>query len=192
VEAAPRLVRPQCHGGPSGIGFSPADPHKLYACHDFLLKHKADLFSHLVARWRDLFNVDFDVLLYDLTSTYFEINATDVPEGDKRRHGYSRDKRPDYLQVVIALVVTPDGLPLAHEVLPGNTADCKTLRMFLDKIEQQYGRARRVWVMDCGIPTEAVLAEMRSSDPPVQYLVGTPKGRLSVIAHLPLRPMPDS
>ena len=156
-----------------------ATPHKLYACHDFLLAHKADLFSHLTARWRDLFNADFDVLLYDLTSTYFEINAADVPEGDKRRHGYSRDKRPDCPQVVIALVVTPDGLPLAYEVLPGNTADCTTLRLFLDKITQQYGRARRVWVMDRGIPTEAVLAEMRASDPPVQYLVGTPKGRLS-------------
>jgi transposase len=102
-----------------------------------------------------------------------------VPEGDKRRHGYSRDKRPDCPQVVIALVVTPDGLPLAYEMLPGNTADCKTLRLFLDKIEQQYGRARRMWIMDRGIPTEAVLAEMRASDPPVQYLVGTPKGRLS-------------
>jgi Transposase DDE domain len=162
-----------------GSDFRLAEPHKLYACHDFLLAHKADLFSHLVARWRDLFNADFDVLLYDLTSTYFEINAADVPEGDKRRHGYSRDKRPDCPQVVIALVVTPDGLPLAYEVLPGNTADCKTLRTFLDKIEQQYGRARRIWVMDRGIPTEAVLAEMRASDPPVQYLVGTPKGRLS-------------
>jgi Transposase DDE domain len=162
-----------------GSDFRLAEPHKLYACHDFLLAHKADLFSHLVARWRDLFNADFDVLLYDLTSTYFEINAADVPEGDKRRHGYSRDKRGDCPQVVIALVVTPDGLPLAYEVLPGNTADCKTLRTFLDKIEQQYGRARRIWVMDRGIPTEAVLAEMRASDPPVQYLVGTPKGRLS-------------
>ena len=162
-----------------GSDFRLAEPHKLYACHDFLLAHKADLFSHLVARWRDLFNVDFDVLLYDLTSTYFEINAADVPEGDKRRHGYSRDKRGDCPQVVIALVVTPDGLPMAYEVLPGNTADCKTLRTFLDKIEQQYGRARRIWVMDRGIPTEAVLAEMRASDPPVQYLVGTPKGRLS-------------
>jgi hypothetical protein len=162
-----------------GADFGLADSHKLYACHDFLLQHKADLFSHLMARWRDLFNANFDVLLYDLTSTYFEINASDVAEGDKRRHGYSRDKRPDCPQVVIALVVTPDGLPLAYEVLPGNTADCKTLRMFLARIEQQYGRARRVWVMDRGIPTEAVLAEMRGSDPPVQYLVGTPKGRLS-------------
>ena len=162
-----------------GADFGLAEAHKLYACHDLLLQHKADLFSHLMARWRDLFNANFDVLLYDLTSTYFEINASDVAEGDKRRHGYSRDKRPDCPQVVIALVVTTDGLPLAYEVLPGNTADCTTLRMFLARIDQQYGRARRVWVMDRGIPTEAVLAEMRASDPPVQYLVGTPKGRLS-------------
>jgi hypothetical protein len=162
-----------------GSDFGLAEAHKLYACHDLLLKHKDALFSHLVGRWRDLFNANFDVLLYDLTSTYFEINAADVPEGDKRRHGYSRDKRSDCPQVVIALVVTPDGLPLAYEVLAGNTADSKTLRTFLAKIENQYGRARRVWVMDRGIPTEAVLAEMRASDPPVQYLVGTPKGRLS-------------
>jgi Transposase DDE domain len=162
-----------------GADFGLAEAHKLYACHDFLLQHKEALFSHLMARWRDLFHANFDVLLYDLTSTYFEINASDVAEGDKRRHGYSRDKRPDCPQVVIALVVTPDGLPLAYEVLAGNTADCTTLRMFLARIEQQYGRARRVWVMDRGIPTEAVLAEMRGSDPPVQYLVGTPKGRLS-------------
>ena len=162
-----------------GADFALAEEHKLYACHDRLLAHKDALFAHLTARWRDLFNANFDVLLYDLTSSYFEINASDLAEGDKRRHGYSRDKRPDCPQVVIALVVTPDGLPLAYEVLPGNTADCTTLRMFLHKIEQQYGRARRVWVMDRGIPTEAVLAEMRASDPPVQYLVGTPKGRLS-------------
>jgi hypothetical protein len=162
-----------------GADFGLAEAHKLYACHDFLLQHKDALFSHLTARWRDLFNTNFDVLLYDLTSTYFEINASDVAEGDKRHHGYSRDKRPDCPQVVIALVVTPEGLPLAYEVLAGNTKDCKTLRMFPDKIEKQYGRARRVWVMDRGIPTEAVLAEMRASDPPVQYLVGTPKGRLS-------------
>lgn len=162
-----------------GADFGLAEIHKLYACHDQVLVHKDALFSHLVARWRTLFNADFDVLLYDLTSTYFEINAADVPEGDKRRHGYSRDKRPDCPQVVIALVVTPDGLPLAYEVLPGNTADCKTLRGFLARIEAQYGKARRVWVMDRGIPTEEVLAEMRASDPPVQYLVGTPKGRLN-------------
>lgn len=162
-----------------GGDFGLAEVHKLYACHDRLLAHKEALFAHLVDRWRDLFNASFDVLLYDLTSTYFEINAADVPEGGKRRHGYSRDKRPDCPQMVIALVVTPEGLPLGYEVLPGNTADSRTLRGFLHKIERQYGKARRVWVMDRGVPTEAVLAEMRASDPPVHYLVGTPKGRLN-------------
>lgn len=162
-----------------GGDFGLAEAHKLYACHDLLLEHKEALFSHLVGRWRDLFNVEFDVLLYDLTSTYFEVNACDLPEGGKRRHGYSRDKRPDCPQVVVALVVTPEGLPLAYEVLAGNTADSRTLRLFLDKIERQYGKARRVWVMDRGVPTEAVLAEMRDSDPPVHYIVGTPKGRLN-------------
>jgi Transposase DDE domain len=162
-----------------GADFGLAEAHKLYGCHDRLLAYKEALFSHLVDRWRDMFNASFDVLLYDLTSTYFEIDAADLPEGDKRRHGYSRDKRPDCPQVVIALVVTPDGLPLAYEVLAGNTSDSKTLRGFLGKIEAQYGKARRVWVMDRGIPTEEVLAEMRRSDPPVHYLVGTPKGRLT-------------
>src|SRR6266566_2595731 len=155
-----------------------ADSHKLYRCHDRLLAHKQAVFDHLVGRWRDLFNASFDVLLYDLTSTYFEADPP-FPEGDKRRHGYSRDHRPDCVQVIIALVVTPEGLPLAYEVLPGNTADNTTLRDFLARIERQYGKARRIWLMDRGIPTEAVLAEMRGADPPVQYLVGTPKGRLT-------------
>jgi hypothetical protein len=155
-----------------------ADPHALYGCHDRLLAHKEALFSHLVGRWRDLFNVSFDVLLYDLTSTYFESDPP-LDEQDKRRHGYSRDHRGDCVQVVIALVVTPEGFPLAYEVLSGNTTDSTTLRAFLAKIERQYGKARRVWCMDRGVPTEAVLEEMRSSDPPIQYLVGTPKGRLN-------------
>src|ERR1700691_4465744 len=103
-----------------GADFGLAETHKLYACHGLLLAHKDALFSHLTERWRDLFNANFDVLLYDLTSTYFEVNASDLPEGAKRRHGYSRDKRPDCPQLVIALVVTPHGLPLAYEVLPGN------------------------------------------------------------------------
>ena len=162
-----------------GADFGLAEAHKLYACHDRLLAYKEELFSHLVNRWRDLFNASFDILLYDLTSTYFEIDAAALPDGDKRRHGYNRDKRSDCPQVVIALVVTPEGLPLAYEVLAGNTKDSKTLRSFLGKIEAQYGKARRVWVMDRGIPTEEVLAEMRNSDPPVHYLVGTPKGRLT-------------
>jgi len=155
-----------------------AEIHKLYRCHDRLLEHKQALFDHLVGRWRDLFNVSFDVLLYDLTSTYFESDPP-FPEGDKRRHGYSRDHRGDCVQVIIALVVTPEGLPLAYEVLPGNTADNTTLKDFLARIVAQYGKARRIWLMDRGVPTEAVLAEMRAADPPVQYLVGTPKGRLT-------------
>ncbi len=155
-----------------------ADIHALYACHDRLLEHKQAVFDHLVGRWRDLFNASFDVLLYDLTSTYFESDPP-ADEDDKRRHGYSRDHRPDCVQVVIALVVTPEGLPLAYEVLPGNTADSTTLKDFLARIERQYGKARRVWCMDRGVPTEEVLAQMRASDPPVHYLVGTPKGRLT-------------
>jgi transposase len=155
-----------------------AEIHKLYRCHDRLLEHKQALFDHLVGRWRDLFNVNFDVLLYDLTSTYFEADPP-FPEGDKRRHGYSRDHRSDCVQVIIALVVTPEGLPLAYEVLPGNTADNTTLKAFLARIEAQYGKARRIWLMDRGVPTEAVLTEMRAAEPPVQYLVGTPKGRLT-------------
>ena len=155
-----------------------ADIHTLYACHDRLLEHKEAVFDHLVGRWRDLFNVSFDVLLYDLTSTYFESDPP-LDEEDKRRHGYSRDHRPDCVQVVIALVVTPEGFPLAYEVLAGNTADCTTLKDFLARIERQYGKARRVWCMDRGVPTEEVLAQMRASDPPVHYLVGTPKGRLT-------------
>ena len=118
------------------------------------------------------------MLLYDLTSTYFE-SAPPQDEEDKRRFGYSRDKRNDCVQVIIALIVTPEGFPLAYEVLPGNTADCTTLSDFLRKIEEQYGKAELIWVMDRGIPTEEVLNQMRRADPPIYYLVGTPKGRLS-------------
>lgn len=161
-----------------GGDFGLAELHKLYECLDLLVAHKTALFDHLVSRWKDLFNAKFDVLLYDLTSTYFESDPP-FPEEDKRQFGYSRDKRSDCVQVVIALIVTPEGFPLAYEVLAGNTADKTTLREFLKKIETQYGKAERIWVMDRGIPTEEVLTEMRASDPPVRYLVGTPKGRLS-------------
>ena len=171
-----------------GEDFALAEIHKLYACHDRLLDHKQALFSHLQERWKDLFNAQFEVLLYDLTSTYFE---SDPPEDDedKRRFGYSRDKRSDCVQVVIALVVTPEGFPLAYEVMPGNTSDKTTLPEFLQRIEDQYGKAKRIWVMDRGIPTEKVLQQMRASDPPVHYLVGTPKARLSKLeADLAERP----
>jgi hypothetical protein len=154
-----------------------AEAHKLYDCHDLLVEHKAALFDHLTARWRDLFNAKFDILLYDLTSSYFESDPP-FPENDKRKFGYSRDKRPDCVQIVIALIVTPEGFPLAYEVMPGNTSDRTTLKAFLEKIEKQYGQAQRIWVMDRGIPTEEDLKRMRESDPPVLYIVGTPKGRL--------------
>jgi transposase len=161
-----------------GEDYSLVEKNALYRCLDKLLEHKSALFSYLRQRWQDLFNAKFDVLLYDLTSTYFEADPPE-DEDDKRRHGYSRDKRPDCVQVVIALIVTPDGFPLAYEVLPGNTSDKTTLRAFLQKIEAQYGKAQRIWVMDRGIPTEQVLSEMRQSEPPICYLVGTPKGRLT-------------
>jgi DDE family transposase len=148
---------------------------KLYRCLDKLLVHKTALFSALRQRWQDLFGVRYEVLLYDLTSTYFEC---DPPLSGKRRFGYSRDKRSDCVQVVIALVVTPEGFPLAYEVMEGNTSDKTTLPGFLQKIEQQYGRAERIWIMDRGIPTEEVLEAMRNSATPVSYLVGTPRGRL--------------
>jgi transposase len=149
---------------------------KLYRCLDKLLPHKTEFFSHLTERWKTLFDASFDVLLYDLTSTYFE---SPPPGSGKRQYGYSRDKRPDCVQVVIALIVTPDGFPLAYEVMPGNTSDKTTLADFLKSIENQYGKANRTWVMDRGIPTEEILQTMRESDPPINYLVGTPKGRLT-------------
>lgn len=161
-----------------GADFSLAEIHKLYACHDHLLAHKTALFSHLQERWKDLFHARFEVLLYDLTSTYFESDPPEDEE-DKRQFGYSRDKRADCVQVVIALVVTPEGFPLAYEVMAGNTSDKTTLPEFLQRIERQYGKAQRIWLMDRGIPTEEVLTQMRGSTPPVHYLVGTPKGRWS-------------
>ena len=148
----------------------------LYRCLDKLAGHKRAFFSFLRDRWETLFDARFDVLLYDLTSTYFESDPT---FSDKRRFGYSRDKRSDCVQVVIALIVTPEGFPLAYEVMPGNTSDKTTLADFLKKIEAQYGRSDRVWIMDRGIPTEETLEAMRTAPAPVHYLVGTPKGRLT-------------
>lgn len=160
-----------------GEDFSLAESHKLYECLDLLLEHKQALFDHLTGRWKDLFNAKFDVLLYDLTSTYCESDPPFGPK-DKRKFGYSRDKRPDCVQVVIALVLTPEGFPLGYEVMAGNTSDKTTLPSILKKIEDQYGKAQRIWIMDRGIPTKKDLEAMRNSQPPVQYLVGTPKGRL--------------
>ena len=156
--------------------FALAEKNTLYRCLDKLVVHKDELFKFLVNRWGELFGAKFDVLLYDLTSTYFETDTERSPE-DLRQYGYSRDKRGDCRQVVIALIVTPEGFPLSYEVLAGNTADSTTLSAFLDRIEQRYGKANRIWVMDRGVPTEDSLAKMRQMG--ASYLVGTPKGRLT-------------
>jgi transposase len=159
-----------------GVDFAVAEKDRLYRCLDRILKHKRDLFVHLQQRWKNLFAVSFDVLLYDLTSTYVEGEAEQNP---KAKRGYSRDGRPDCKQVIVALVITPEGFPLAYEVMDGNTSDKTTLRGFLAKIEELYGKARRVWLMDRGIPTEAVLQEMRETERQMFYLVGTPKARVT-------------
>ncbi len=158
-----------------GVDFAVAEKDRLYRCLDRILEHKPELFVWLKQKWADLFHADFEVLLYDLTSTYFE---GEMEENPKAKYGYSRDGRPDCLQVVIALVITPDGFPLAYEVMDGNTSDRTTLRGFLDQIENTYGQAKRLWVMDRGIPSEAILAEMRNPARPVSYLVGTGKSKI--------------
>jgi transposase len=158
-----------------GQDFAVAEKDRLYRCLDRVLEHKQDLFVHLQQRWKDLFDAEFDLLLYDLTSTYVEGEAEQNP---KARYGYSRDKRPDCKQVVIALIVTPAGLPLAYEVMAGNTSEKTTLRDFLERIESLYGKARRVWLMDRGIPTEALLREMRTSQQETFYLVGTSRAKI--------------
>ena len=188
VSVAYRLIAPgsewRCHrqwydqsamGDLLGPDFHWGGKDQLYFVLDRLLEHRPALFTHLQQRWQDLFGAKYEVLLYDLTSTYVEGQAGEIP---KAQFGHSRDHRPDCRQVMIALVVTPEGFPLAYEVMPGNTSDKTTLREFLAKIEKQYGKASRIWIMDRGIPTEEVLAEMRTAEPPVHYLVGTPRARV--------------
>jgi len=154
--------------------FAVAAKNRLYECLDLIDTHRAALFTHLQARWKDLFAATHDLLLFDLTSSYFEGEMAEAP---KAQHGHSRDQRPDCRQVVIAVVLTPEGFPLAYEIMPGNTSDKTTLHAFLQKIETQYGKANRIWIMDRGIPTEPTLERMRKSDPPIGYLVGTPRAR---------------
>jgi hypothetical protein len=161
-----------------GVDARAAQDDTLYRALDLLLGQKEALFRHLHGRWRDLFGAKYEVMLYDLTSTYFECPEP-RDEDDPRRFGYSRDKRGDCVQVVVALVVTPEGLPLAYEMMEGDTADNTTLREMLETIARRYGQADRIWVMDRGIPTEDILQELREANLPVRYLVGTPKGRLT-------------
>lgn len=150
--------------------FTVAQKNRLYQCLDKVLPYKDELCQYLKARWETLFDINYDVLLYDLTSTYFEGLCAQNP---KAQFGRSKDRRSDCRQVLIALIVTPDGFPLNYEVLAGNTAEKTTLVDMLAKIESVYGKSRRIWLMDRGIPTEQTLGLMRNTG--VDYLVGTPR-----------------
>lgn len=157
------------------LGVEPEKVHtsRLYAGLDQLLPHKEALEKHLRARLGELFELKCDLLLYDITSTYFEGEAAGNPLA---KRGYSRDSRPDRPQVCIGLVVTEDGCPLGYEVFAGNTSDSKTVKQVIDAMEQKYGHLGRVWVMDRGMVSEENLAYLRERDG--QYIVGTPRAML--------------
>ena len=140
---------------------------------------KDELFHYLRDRWAGLFGSTCDVVLFDLTSTYFEVDGTKALESELQRYGYSRDKRGDCLQVVVALVLTPDGFPLAYEVMPGNTNDRETQMPFIKRLGAKYGRIGSLWLMDRGVPTEKTLKAMREGG--YKYLVGAPRGHLKVL-----------
>src|ERR1700730_6116047 len=146
---------------------------RLYRCLDRILPHKRKLEQHLKQRYGELFGAEFDVLLYDLTSTYVEGAAEKNP---MMRRGYSRDHRPDCEQMVIALIVNSEGFPFSYETFDGNRADVSTMETMLSMVERKYGKARRIWVMDRGIVSEENLAAIRKRDG--QYLVGTPRSKL--------------
>jgi len=146
---------------------------RLYRCLDRMLPHKSKLEQHLKQRYGELFAAEFDVLLYDLTSTYVEGAAAQNPI---MRRGYSRDHRPDCEQMVIALIVNREGFPLSYETFDGNRADVSTMETMLRMIERKYGKARRIWVMDRGIVSEENLAAIRRRGG--QYLVGTPRSQM--------------
>ena len=153
---------------------------RLYRCLDRILPQKTKLEQHLKQRYGELFGAEFDVMLYDLTSTYVEGAAEANP---MMRRGYSRDHRPDCQQLVLALIVNPEGFPCSYEVFNGNRADVTTLEVILRLVERKYGKARRIWVMDRGIVSEANLAAIRKRDG--QYLVGTPRSKMKEFeAHL--------
>ena len=146
---------------------------RLYRCLDRMLPQKTKLEQHLKQRYGALFAAEFDVMLYDLTSTYVEGSAQANP---MMRRGYSRDHRPDCLQLVLALIVNTEGFPCSYEVFNGNRADVTTMEVILRMVERKYGKARRIWVMDRGIVSEANLAAIRKRDG--QYLVGTPRSQM--------------
>ena len=156
-----------------GVEASLVHTDRLYAGMDQLLKQKKAIEQHLRQRLGELFQLSYDLLLYDLTSTYFEGQCAANP---KAKRGYSRDSRPDCPQVVIALIVTVDGYPLGYEVFSGNTADSTTVQQIVTKVEEEHGKLNRIWVMDRGNVSEANLAFIRERG--AQYIVGTPKAML--------------
>ncbi len=170
-------VRRTAVGDLLGIPEELLNEDRLYRALDRLLPHKATLEGHLKDRLGTLFQLDYDLLLYDLTSTYFEGLAAANPLA---QHGYSRDHRPDCKQVCLALVVTRDGFPLGYEVFPGNTQDGTTVAQTVTTVEARYGAAHRIWVMDRGMVSHAMLAFLRAGGR--RYVVGTPKALLRQLA----------
>ena len=156
-----------------GIQEGKINDTRLYRCLDRILPHKTTLEQHLKQRYGELFGAEFDVLLYDLTSTYVEGAAEKNP---MMRRGYSRDHRPDCEQMVIALIVNSEGFPFSYETFDGNRADVSTMETILRMVERKYGKARRIWVMDRGIVSEENLAAIRKRGG--QYLVGTPRSQM--------------
>jgi transposase len=156
-----------------GIAAGKINDTRLYRCLDRLLPHKTKLERHLARRYGELFAAEFDVLLYDLTSSYVEGAAEKDP---LMQRGYSRDHRPDCKQVVIALIVNGEGFPLSYETFDGNRSDVTTVETVLRMVERKYGKARRVWVFDRGIVSEENLEALRRRG--AQYLVGTPRAKL--------------
>ena len=156
-----------------GIEEGKINDTRLYRCLDQILPHKTKLERHLKERYGSLFGAEFDVLLYDLTSTYVEGAAEDNP---MMRRGYSRDHRPDCEQMVIALIVNSEGFPFSYETFDGNRADVSTVETILRMVERKYGKARRIWIFDRGIVSEENLAAIRKRGG--QYLVGTPRRQM--------------
>ncbi|MBI4332232.1 MAG: IS1634 family transposase [Chloroflexi bacterium] len=156
-----------------GIPVDKVNDDRLYRALDSLLPHKAALEKHLKERLGELFHLEYDILLYDITSTYFE---GECGSNGQARRGYSRDHRPDCKQVCIALIVSREGMPVGYEVFSGNRADVTTVEDIVEKIEAQYGPANRIWAMDRGMVSEDNLEHLRERGQ--RYIVGTPKSQL--------------
>jgi len=160
-----------------GIPDEKVNDDRLYRAHDHVLPHKAALEQHVQQRLGTLFGLEYDLLLYDITSTYFEGTAARNPQAQR---GYSRDHRPDCKQVLIGLVVTREGYPLGYEVFAGNRNDGSTVKEIVTRMESRYGRQQRIWVLDRGMVSEATMDWLKERGS--RYIVGTPRSRLKEFA----------